>query len=215
MHTTLNEIRRHSPCGDSWAKLLEGLGKTSPDDEQLSLWTIYTICGFDDALWALRAMPESMDNSIRLLVCDMVEPSLKFTDDDRIHDAIRAARKLAHGEATKDQLFAARVATYGASRPSPEAPAREAPAREASVKDAAWAAAWAAAGEAAKAAAWEAAKDAAWTAAGEAARAAAWAAAGEAARAAAWDVARDVARDAQEGVFKAWFDKMEAEGCAG
>ena len=66
--------------------------------------------------------------------------------------------------------------------------------------DAAWAAAWDAAGDAAWDAAWDAAGaaagDAAWDAAGAAARDAAWGAAWDAARDAAGAAARDAARDA-------------------
>lgn len=33
--TTLNRIRAHGPCTDSWNKLLRGLGKPRADDEPL------------------------------------------------------------------------------------------------------------------------------------------------------------------------------------
>jgi hypothetical protein len=69
---------------------------------------------------------------------------------------------------------------------------RNASTKAAAAGDAAWTAAWNAAG----AAAWDAAWDAAWNAAGAAARDAAWAAAWTAARDAAWAAARDAARAA-------------------
>ena len=58
--TTLNQIRSHSPCTLGWAKLLKHLGKTSADDEPLSLLTILDSNGLDDAIWCLRteATPE-------------------------------------------------------------------------------------------------------------------------------------------------------------
>ena len=35
--TTLNAIRKYSPCTDGWKKLLAHLGKTEADDEPLPL----------------------------------------------------------------------------------------------------------------------------------------------------------------------------------
>jgi len=98
-----------------------------------------------------------------------------YPDDNRPRKAIEIARRFANGEATKNELAAARAA--------------------------AWAAAGAAAWAAARAAAWDAAEAAAWAAAWDAAGAAAWAAAGAAAwaaaGAAAWNAAGDAARGAQ------------------
>ena len=51
MKTTLNKIRKHSPCADGWQKLLTSLGKTKADDEPLSLLTILDSNGLDDAIW--------------------------------------------------------------------------------------------------------------------------------------------------------------------
>ena len=39
--TTLNEIRRHSPCQDGWEKLLRHLGKLTADDQPLKITTIF------------------------------------------------------------------------------------------------------------------------------------------------------------------------------
>jgi hypothetical protein len=54
--TTLNSIRKHSPCEDGWKKLLKHLGKTRADDEPVTLLAILESNGLDDALWCLRAI---------------------------------------------------------------------------------------------------------------------------------------------------------------
>jgi hypothetical protein len=100
----------------------------------------------------------------RLFAADCAERVLPIFERERPNDdgprkAIEAARAFARGEIDRQQLAAA------------------------------WAAAWAAAGDAAWAAAWAAARAAAWAAAGDAARAAAWAAA--------WAAARPAARAAE------------------
>lgn len=92
------------------------------------------------------------DRSARLFACDCAEDVLPiferdFPGDDRPRRAIEMARRFAVGDATRDELAAARDAAGDAE------------------KAAAWAAAWAAAGDAAWAA------EAAW-AAGAAARSA-------------------------------------------
>lgn len=51
--TTLNEIRKHLPCTDSWCTLLYKLGKTKADDEPLEYKYILDTLGLADAIWAL------------------------------------------------------------------------------------------------------------------------------------------------------------------
>ena len=113
---TLYAIRAHKPCVESWETLLASLGKTRADDTKVSIEYILDLLGLDDALWALRALPESQDSSIRLLLCDLVEPALQYTDDPRPAEAVRVAREYAFGNATSDSLEAARdAARYAAS----------------------------------------------------------------------------------------------------
>jgi hypothetical protein len=84
----------------------------------------------------------------------------EYPNDKRPRNAIETARRYANGEATDEELAAARDAVWAA----------------------AWAAAWDAARAAARDAAWAAARDAAWAAARDAARDAAWDAARDAER---------------------------------
>ena len=119
MNTTLNKIYAHNPCADGWKKLLESLGKTTADDEPLSVEYILDSNGLDDALWALRAV-DGIDRERRLLACDYAEHVLpawcaKYPDDHRLSEAIRVSRLYAEGEATEEQLRAARDAAWAAA----------------------------------------------------------------------------------------------------
>ena len=162
IYTTLNKIAEHDPCEDSWEKALRILGKTEADDEPIAMADILEQMGLDDALFCLRSLPE-YDREWRLFAVWCVRQVEHLLTDQRSKDALDVAERYANGEATKDELLAAREAARAAAR------------------EAAWAAARAAAGAAARAAAWAAAGAAALAAAGAAAREAAGAAAREAA----------------------------------
>lgn len=187
MKTTLNQIRKHNPCEDSWKELLKSLGKTKADYTEVSIRYILDILGVADAIWALRAV-EGHDKEIRLFACECAESVLhffeeKFPDDNRPRNAIESARRYANGEEGEDELIAARAAAAAA-------------------RAAAGAATWAAG---------DAAGDAAGAAAG-AARAAAWDAADDAAGAAAWDAARDAGAAAWAGSWvSAWAAEREKQ----
>ena len=178
LNTTLNRIRVHHPCESGWRKLLLHLGKTQPDDEPLPYAIIVSSNGLEDALWCCRAEPQYA-KQWRLFAVWCARRVQHLMSDPRSVAALDVAERYANGEATNDDLAAARAAARAAAW------------------DAAGAAAWAAAG----AAAWDAAWDAAWAAALDAARAAAWDVAGAAAWAAARDAARAAARDAQRAQF--------------
>jgi len=182
MKTTLNQIREKSPCADGWKKLLAHLGKTTADDEALSIITILDSNGLDDALWCLQAV-EGHDREIRLYAVWSARQVQHLMTDQKSIDALDVAERFANGLATDSELAAWDAA--GAARASARA-----------ARAAARAAAWDAAG----AAAWDAAWDAAGVDAGDAARAAAWDAAWVAARSAAGAArdAGDAAWDAQE-----------------
>ena len=185
MTTTLNEIKKHIPCSEGWAKLLNHLGKTQADDDPLSLMVILESNGIDDAIWALRAV-DGKDKEIRLMAADFAELVLpiyekEYPDDDRPRKAMQAARDFANGLIDD----AARSAAWSAARSAAR-----------SAADAAWAAAMSAARSAADAAmsaadaARAAAMSAAWYAA-DAARSAADAAM-SAADADEWDKIKEI-----------------------
>jgi hypothetical protein len=141
----------------------------------------------------LRKVDTWNDRNLRLFACDCAERVLPLFEKDHPNDnrpraAIETARRFANGQATWEELDAARAAVAAAW----------------AAWDAARAAAWAAAWDAA----WDAAKAAAWDAAGAAAGDAAWDAAWDAvdARDAAWDAARDDERDWQLQRLAAYLD---------
>ena len=127
METTLNQIRKHSPCTDGWGKLLAHLGKTQADDEPLSIITILDSNGLDDALWALRAV-EGHDREIRLYAVWCARQVQHLMTDQRSLDALDVAERFANGAATYEEreaaweaAWAARAAAWEAAGASREA----------------------------------------------------------------------------------------------
>ena len=115
MKTTLNKIREHSPCRDGWEKLLTYLGKTKADDEPLSIKTVIESNGLDDALWCLRAV-EGHDRDIRLYAVWCARQVQHLMTDQRSLDALDVAERFANGQATEEELGAARDAAWAATR---------------------------------------------------------------------------------------------------
>ena len=163
MKTTLNKIRKNHPCADGWEKILKHLGKTKADDESLALTEILESNGMDDAIWCLCAVDNSERDS-RLFAVWCARQVQHLMEDHRSINVLDIAERFANGEATAEDMAAARDAAGEASR--------------AAALDAAGSAAWDAARATARAAAWEASRAAAWDAAGSAA----WDAAGSAQR---------------------------------
>ncbi|MCC3246734.1 hypothetical protein LG047_15645 [Methylocystis sp. WRRC1] len=107
--TTLNRIREHRPCQDQWPVLLAGLGKTAADDEPLPYARIVEICGVDDALWACRAEPQYA-KEWRLYAVWCARQVEHLMTDERSRAALDVAERHAIGEATDEELAAARGA---------------------------------------------------------------------------------------------------------
>jgi len=152
MKTTLNKIRKFSPCESGWVKLLKHLGKTQADDEPLDFLTILKSNGLDDALWCLKSAPISNVRMYAIWCAKQVEHLMN--DDSK--NALLVAQNHALGLATDAACDAAWDDAWDAARAAARAAASAA-------WDAARAAAWAAslaAGDAAMAAA-RAAADAA------------------------------------------------------
>jgi len=168
----LARLRAIDACDEALTWIEQTPGE--PDD----LWAA---CQRGDwLLWLLVAVGYDK-RVIRHIACDCAEGvlpiyELAHPDDRRPRDCIAVARRYADGEATEEEMAAARVAAVDAARASARAAAEDA------AEDAAWAAA--------DAAAWAAAEDAAGAAAKDAADDAVWAAVWAAADAAAVDAAR-------------------------
>ena len=148
MYTTLNRIKAHSPCTDSWRKLLKGLGKTAPDDARLSYARILKICDLDHALWAARCEPR-YNREWRLYAAWCARQVQHLLTDPRSIAALDVAERHANGTATDEELAAAWDAAMAAAWDAAGAAAWDAARASAG---AAWAAVWAAA--------WDAARDA-------------------------------------------------------
>ena len=128
--TTLNKIRSHNPCKDSYAVLLKSLKKTKPDDEPLSFRYILDTIGIQDAVWCLRTLQYK---EFCLFSADVAETVLhifqeQYPEDSRPREAIEAIRKFNSGEITQDQLaksaanaYAAYAASYAAYNTSYDA----------------------------------------------------------------------------------------------
>ena len=106
--TTLARIRKHRPCEPGWKKLLAGLGKTEADDEPLPFTQIVEINGLDDALWCCRVEPQ-YDREWRLFAVWCARQVQHLMKDPRSIAALDVAERYAHGQATEEELDAART----------------------------------------------------------------------------------------------------------
>jgi len=113
MKTTLAKIRKESPCPDGWEKLLRHLGKTGADDEPLSLATVLDSNGLPDATWCLRAV-NGCAREKRLFAVWCVRQVQHLMPDQRCIDALDVAERFANGDATLEDIVAARDAAYAA-----------------------------------------------------------------------------------------------------
>ena len=124
LQTTLNIIRAAKPCADGWANLLKSLPANIDHDAPISFLHILESNGLYDALWALRCVLPSQENErdreARLFACDCAENVLhifeaKYPDDTRPRECISLSRRFAVGEATTEELCAARAAAWAAA----------------------------------------------------------------------------------------------------
>lgn len=111
--TSFRLLHDAGACKERYRFLAKALGgiKAYGVNTPITLLQILDINGLDDALWALRACPDS-DTFARLLACDYAEHVLRifetqYPDDDRPREAIAVSRRYARGEATDAELSAA------------------------------------------------------------------------------------------------------------
>ena len=154
--------------------------KPKPDDEPLPFATILEINGLDYALWCCRVEPQYA-KEWRLFAVAFARRVQHLNTDPSVKNAIDAAERYANGEATDEELSAARAAAWDVGSASWDLFA---------AWNAAWAAWYAARAAASASAAAAAAADAASEAAADAAGAAD-AAARATAAVAAWAAERE------------------------
>ena len=113
MYTTLNRIREHYPCEEGWKTLLKYLGKTSPDDEPLTLLTILDSNGLDDTLWCFRAVEGFEKEKLLLEVTYAREVEHLMPAESK--KALDVFERYANGLATEEEFETARRAAAAAS----------------------------------------------------------------------------------------------------
>jgi hypothetical protein len=168
---TLDQIRSFNPCYDPAKYLPENWEGTVLDILNV------TDCPAEDRLWVVLRKEFFTDKQLRLFAvwCARQALAIPGNESEVCSNTCDVAERYANGNATSEELAAARAAASDAAR--------------AAAGGAAWGAAWAAASDVARAAASDAARAAAGGAAWGAARAAAWGAARAAAGGAAWGAA--------------------------
>lgn len=128
IYTTLKAIKSHDPCREGWKKLLTYLGKTKADDEPLPFHVILKSNGIEDALWACRAAPEH-SRIWRLFGVWCARQVQHLMTDTRSLAALDVAERHANGQATDEELSAARDAARYAARDAARDAARYAQAK--------------------------------------------------------------------------------------
>jgi len=112
---TLKKIRDLNPCVDGWRKVLAANGGASADmTAELPLSSVLDSNGMDDTLWCLQCLPEHgrVWRSFAVWCARQVE---HLMIDDRSVSALNIAERHAAGEATDEELSAARGAARGAA----------------------------------------------------------------------------------------------------
>ena len=109
MKTTLNKIKNYDPCSEGWTKLLTSLNKTNADDEPLTFAHILESNGLNDCILAMRSAPE-YDKQWRLFAVWCARQVGYLLTDQRSLTALDVAEAFANGNATSEELDAARAA---------------------------------------------------------------------------------------------------------
>lgn len=135
---TLKALRKAGACVEGYNKLIYALsGKTFDSEresyirfkheEPISLLFILESNGLDDALWATRCTTGN-DRDLRLFAVWCARQVQHLMTDSRSIKALEVAERFANGEASEEDLAAARAAAWDAARDA--------------ARDAAWDAAW-------------------------------------------------------------------------
>jgi hypothetical protein len=148
--------RKHEACRDGIDRAL-ALGHETME----AVWADERMDA-SDRIWTATQPGVLTDKELRLFAVWSARQVQHLMTDPRSIVALDVAERHAHGEATDEELAAARAAARDAAWTAARAAARDA--AWTAARDAAWAAAWAAARDAA----WDAARDAAWDAAWDA-----------------------------------------------
>lgn len=109
---TLRQIRNSHPCEDGWKKVLAANGGAKANlDAEFELASIIDSNNLDDCLWALQCKPEYqyIYRKFSVVCADVVS---HLMSDERSAMALDVAWNHSCGEATDEQLAAARAAAW-------------------------------------------------------------------------------------------------------
>lgn len=106
--TTLNAIKKASPCEQGWKKLLRGLNTLIVDDTPIPLVKILEINGIHDAVWCLRCIKEYDLIVLFAQKCANNVASIKN------EYAAHAAKYAAYAAKYAETAYAAEAAAYAA-----------------------------------------------------------------------------------------------------
>ena len=146
--TSFKLLREAGACKDRYGHLRRAMGSGFGDTKSIAITAVLELNGLDDALWALRTVPEEQASERDLLSRTFACRSVRETpladgrrvwdllDDERSRGAVVAAEDFVAGKISAKDLASARAAARAA----------------------AWASARAAARAAARASAWDAAR---------------------------------------------------------
>jgi len=117
VYTTLRRLRQASACKYRYAHLRKNLGKDYGDDTPIDIISILDINGLDDTLWVpISALTgENLKRRYRLFAVACCQNVLHLMDDTRSINAVKVAHLYAHGEASIEELAAARAAAWDAA----------------------------------------------------------------------------------------------------
>ena len=93
---------------------MDAAGKSEPDDEPISYEAILDAVGLDDALWCCQVEPQHAGLWRRFAVWSARQVQYLMTDQRSIA-ALDVAERHANGDATDQELAAARAAAWAAS----------------------------------------------------------------------------------------------------
>lgn len=111
---TLNKIKAKEPCSDGWENILRGRGKAAADDEEFPLSEAFQSNSLEDVLWALRCLPEH-DRLWRKFAVWCARQVQGQLTDERSINALDVAWRHSEGDATDEELQAARTAARTAA----------------------------------------------------------------------------------------------------
>ena len=108
---TLKTVRSFSPCAEGWATLTAAYG--SDPETIVTLEQVLESNGIRNAIWAFRCLSKDDRMAMRPFIVDCAEHVLRLyekrrTDDSRVRNYIAVTRLYIAGEATYDELTAAR-----------------------------------------------------------------------------------------------------------